>query len=187
MATFRGKITGLIFKFIVNHLVGATTASGSVEVTVRSVNDASALRDDTGRHVAFDAPVLFAAAELLANDSDPDNNALTIVSVGDASHGSVSLDANGNPVFVSAGNHAGPASFSYTVSDGQATSTATAQFTIGRPAKLEIGGPDDDMLIGGDGNDRLSGGAGADLLLGRSGNDCPSGGNGADMLNGRPG
>src|SRR4030095_3629721 len=62
--------------------------------------------------------------------SDVDGNALSITSVGGATHGSVAL-SNGNVVFTPASNYNGPASFTYTVSDGNGgTSTATVNVTV---------------------------------------------------------
>jgi Ca2+-binding RTX toxin-like protein len=70
------------------------------------------------------------AASLLANDSDVDGDSLTITAVGNATHGTVALNG-GNVVFTPAANYNGPASFTYTVSDGQGgTSTATVNVTV---------------------------------------------------------
>ena len=142
---------------------------------------------DTGRHIAFNEPAVFAAADLLANDTDADSDPLTIVSVSGATHGTVALDGDGNPVFTPTGNYSGANSFNYTISDGHSTSTAAVQFTVNAPAQSLIGGAADDVLIGGEGNDRLSGGGGSDILLGNGGNDWMAGGNGNDVLHGGAG
>ncbi|MET1077860.1 MAG: Ig-like domain-containing protein, partial [Pseudomonas sp.] len=79
---------------------------------------------------AEDSPLSLPAATLLANDSDPDGNPLTISSVQGASHGSVVL-LNGNVVFTPDANYNGPASFTYTVIDGQGgSSTATVNVNV---------------------------------------------------------
>ena len=44
------------------------------------------------------------------------------------------------------------------------------------------GGPGDDILIGGDGNDILTGGPGDDVLIGGPGNDTLDGGGGGDVV-----
>jgi Ca2+-binding RTX toxin-like protein len=54
------------------------------------------------------------------------------------------------------------------------------------PATLR-GGPGDDNLIGGSGNDKLVGGPGSDTLSGRGGDDSLFGGSGEDQLSGGPG
>jgi Ca2+-binding RTX toxin-like protein len=130
---------------------------------------------------------VFSAGELLRNDTDIEADPLTIVSVFAATHGTVMLDADGNPVFTAAGNYSGAASFSYTVSDGHGTSTANVHFTVDAPAQTLIGGPADDPLIGSAGNDRMSGLDGSDVLIGKEGNDWMSGGRGHDVLFGGSG
>ena len=78
-----------------------------------------------------DTAVTIDASGLLTNDTDIDGDALSILSVQDATHGTVGLDANGNVVFVPEANYNGPASFTYTVSDGQGgTDTATVNLTV---------------------------------------------------------
>jgi Ca2+-binding RTX toxin-like protein len=140
--------------------------------------------DDNGKHIAFNTPGVFLAADLLANDTDADHDPLNIVSVSAATHGSVVLDGDGNSVFTAAGNYSGAASFSYSISDGHSTSTANVQFTIDGPAQTLIGGAGDDLLVGSTGNDRIIGNNGADVLAGGDGNDWMSGGRGRDVLHG---
>ena len=64
---------------------------------------------------------------LLDNDLNYDGDVLTIINVGNAQNGMVTLDVNGNPVFTAAS--LAPASFEYTVSDGRG-STSTATVTV---------------------------------------------------------
>ena len=74
-----------------------------------------------------DTGVLITASELLANDGDFDGDGLSLTAVGNAAHGSVGLDANGDAVFVPESGFTARARFDYTVSDGnggEATSTA---------------------------------------------------------------
>jgi len=126
-----------------------------------------------------DTPLLLGVADLLANDSDPQGDTLSIASVQDAVHGAVVL--NGAQVlFTPHDDYHGPASFTYTVSDGHGgTSTATVHLVIG-----SVGNGGDDILYGQDGNDTLRGGAGNDHLYGGNGNDILIGGAGNDVLTG---
>lgn len=73
------------------------------------------------------------AAQLLVNDSDvdEDRSLLRVTAVADASHGTASIDANGNVSFMPAADYFGPASFRYRVTDTEGASTwATAHLTV---------------------------------------------------------
>jgi Ca2+-binding RTX toxin-like protein len=105
------------------------TSTATVNIDVVAVNDAPVTADDPVAAVE-DTPLVLTPASLLANDGDVDGDALTIISVGNDSHGTVALDG-GNVVFTPAANYNGPASFDYTVSDGHGgTSTATVNVTV---------------------------------------------------------
>ena len=70
-------------------------------------------------------------AEILANDSDPDMDLLSITEVSDPLNGTVSLDGSGNIVFVPAAGYSGPAQFDYTITDGNGGyDTATVFLTV---------------------------------------------------------
>ena len=56
---------------------------------------------------------------LLTNDSDVEGDALVISSVQGAVNGTVSINGSGDVEFVPTANYNGPASFTYTVSDGR--------------------------------------------------------------------
>ncbi|MEO1151675.1 MAG: cadherin-like domain-containing protein, partial [Pseudomonadota bacterium] len=58
------------------------------------------------------------ANDLLSNDTDDDDDSLTIVAVQDAINGAVELDGSGNVLFTPDDGYFGPASFTYTISDG---------------------------------------------------------------------
>ncbi|MBU1237371.1 MAG: retention module-containing protein, partial [Gammaproteobacteria bacterium] len=75
-----------------------------------------------------DTPRTITPDQLLGNDSDPNGDALTIVSVHGATHGTVAL-VGGNIVFTPAANYNGTASFTYTISDGTGN-TDTASVTL---------------------------------------------------------
>ncbi len=82
-----------------------------------------------------DVPFTIKATDILANDSDIDSNHFDLISVQGATHGTVSLDSDGNVYFVPEKDYSGPASFTYTIQDnsGDASSdkaTATVNFTI---------------------------------------------------------
>ncbi|MBB6055796.1 retention module-containing protein [Tolumonas osonensis] len=113
---------------------GTDTATVSIDVTPVN-DDPDAVNDDPEANpdaltTKEDVPLTILPATLLANDSDIDGDPLSIVSVQNAVNGAVSL-VNGNVVFTPATDYNGPASFTYTISDGKGgTDTATVTITI---------------------------------------------------------
>ncbi len=102
----------------------------TIPITVTPVNDPPVANTDTAS-TNEDTPITIPAATLLANDTDVDGNTLTITSVQAPVNGTVTLDLSGNPVFTPNPNYFGPASFTYTISDGNGgVSTATVNLTI---------------------------------------------------------
>jgi hypothetical protein len=149
-------------------------------------NDAPLAADDLDRHVPFGTPTIFPAADLLANDLDINGDALHIISVSAPVNGTVALNSNGETVFTPTVGYAGPASFAYTISDGELQSTASVHLIIDPPSnQLPTAG--DDLLVGGAGDDQIRGGSGADIISGGSGADSLIGGNGDDVIYGGEG
>jgi hypothetical protein len=101
------------------------TDTATVTVTISSVNDAPVANDDPAS-VAEDGSVTVA---VLANDTDADNDTLTVTARTQGAHGTVTL----NPVtYTPAANYNGPDTFTYTISDGHGgTDTATVNVTVG--------------------------------------------------------
>jgi VCBS repeat-containing protein len=79
--------------------------------------------------------VTFTGAQLLANDTDPDNNPLAIVSVASTSSqgGTIVANADGSWTYTPAAAFTGTDSFSYTISDGSATASAAVTVTVSAP------------------------------------------------------
>lgn len=84
----------------------------------------------------LDLPLVILPDDLLANDFDPDGDALFIVSVGSATGGTVEMDDfTGVITFLPDPGYSGPAGFKYLVSDGVDTALGTVAINI-RPAFL---------------------------------------------------
>ncbi|WP_310619318.1 tandem-95 repeat protein [Flexibacterium corallicola] len=97
---------------------GGKTATATVNVTVTPVNDAPDANGEV-RTIVEDTDLTFTFDELLANDSDVDNDNLTIATVAGAVGGAVSMNAGAQTVTFDTGlNFNGAASFNYTISDG---------------------------------------------------------------------
>jgi len=97
------------------------SAPVQVIVNVTPVNDAPVAVDDTLK-AEEDTPVTFTAADLLGNDTDADNDKLTIASVTSGSGGTVVLNEDGTVTFTPDPDFNGEAEFTYTISDGSETS-----------------------------------------------------------------
>ena len=75
------------------------------------------------------------------NDDDEDEEEFESVIFQGAVNGTVALVA-GNVVFTPPGNYSGPASFTYTVSDGLNTATATVSVTVNNLNDAPVANPD---------------------------------------------
>jgi hypothetical protein len=101
------------------------TASATVSVTVTPVNDAPVAADDTasvGPNSAVTIPVL-------ANDSDPDGNPLTVAAVTQGANGAVAINPDNTVRYTPNANFSGTDGFTYTVADG-AGGTAVGAVTV---------------------------------------------------------
>jgi VCBS repeat-containing protein len=108
---------------------GTDLLAESLTITVTPANDAPVAVADAYT-IDEDTPLVIAAADLLANDTDLDGDALSVTSVQGAVGGSVSLVA-GTITFTPTAHSFGPAAFTYTVSDGNGGSaTGTVSITV---------------------------------------------------------
>ena len=94
--------------------------AGSTIGAPDAINDSVAIPEDTEKTI-----------NVLANDTDPDGDALTVTAVGDAAKGSAVLNADGTITYTPAPDFNGSDTFTYTVSDGNGgTDTAAVQVTV---------------------------------------------------------
>jgi hypothetical protein len=94
-------------------------ASATVKVVVRPVNDAPRAERDQATGTANSAGI---TVRVLTNDVDVDGDALTVTSVTQGTHGTVSVNAQGVVTYVPTSGLSGTDTFHYTVSDGQGMS-----------------------------------------------------------------
>ncbi len=83
----------------------------------------------------INTPLVIAPATLLANDTDADNNPLTLTAVSNPTNGVVTL-AGGQITFTPNAGFTGAASFQYTVSDGVANATGLVTVNVQPPSAL---------------------------------------------------
>jgi len=115
------------FDYVVGDGAGGTD-TGSVSVTVTSVNDPPVANNDTAS-TAYQTAVV---VPVLANDSDVDGDALSVASVGAASHGAVTIGPGGSVTYTPAAGYSGADSFNYTARDpAGGTDAGTVSVTVG--------------------------------------------------------
>ncbi|MCA1727126.1 MAG: tandem-95 repeat protein [Actinobacteria bacterium] len=116
-----------VFDYTVSDGNGGTDTA-SVTITVGGVNDGPDAVDDqaTVNEDSSDNPI-----DVLGNDSDPENDALTVTDVGEASNGTASLGEGGDVTYTPVAGYNGSDSFDYSISDGNGgTDTATVTVTV---------------------------------------------------------
>jgi hypothetical protein len=101
------------------------TATGTVSISVTAVNDPPAAINDSGTTREGVA----VAISVLTNDSDLEGNPLTVTGVSTPAHGAASFNSS-SVTYTPAANFNGIDTFTYTVSDGAATNTATVTITV---------------------------------------------------------
>ena len=123
---------------------GARTVTSLVTITVSPVNDPPAGETDA-LIVQEGGTVSVEARELLANDTDAEGDTLDITAVGDATNGLVALD--GSTVFYRHdGSETNSGSFTYTLTDGAESVTASVTITVS-PVNDPPTGVDDALAV----------------------------------------
>jgi hypothetical protein len=112
-ANFHGPDT---FSFTVNDGT-ETSAPELISIGVSPVNDAPVAGSDAYSTLQ-DTELAVAAPGVLANDTDPEGDALTVSLEAGPASGTLALNANGSFTYTPTAGFTGVDSFSYTVSDG---------------------------------------------------------------------
>ena len=159
---------------------------------------------------AYVTPVTVSSTSLVANDTDPNGDSLTLTTVSGAQHGTVSL-GGGNVTFTPFVGYVGAAGFSYTVDDGHggtANRSVTVNVTGTSPGYIYragvtaaetidttgdgsnhniVLGSGDDTVFTGPGGSSVKLGAGADSVVGGAGKDTITFGPGLGTVTGGSG
>tara|TARA_R110002049_G_scaffold2750_10_gene22413 strand:+ start:44849 stop:48829 length:3981 start_codon:yes stop_codon:yes gene_type:complete len=122
----------------------ATNAGGSdtgtIAVTVAAVNDAPVANADSVS-TTVNTPLTIQVADLIANDTDVENDTLTITAVGTPSNTGATAVLNGSTItYTPATNSNTSDSFTYTLSDGTDTATGTVSVTVSGVVTAPIAG-----------------------------------------------
>ncbi|MBR8830243.1 MAG: hypothetical protein N5P05_002904 [Chroococcopsis gigantea SAG 12.99] len=120
------------FQYTIEDSRGATSTA-TVNLTVNAANSAPIAVDDIAI-TDQDKAITIAIASLLANDSDPEGDPISLLSITGGNNGTAVLDGNGNIIFTPNAGYAGLADFQYTIADSKgATATATVAVTVNAP------------------------------------------------------
>jgi hypothetical protein len=105
---------------------GTLQDTGTVSITV--TGDHAPVAQDDAYAVAQDT--VLHGSSVLANDSDPDGDALTASKASDPGHGAATKNADGTFTYTPAAGYSGPDFFTYTVSDGARTDTGMVSIAV---------------------------------------------------------
>lgn len=114
---------------------GVLSNSATVSITVNPVNDAPVAAYDSTA-TAFNTPV---AVNVLANDTDPDGDALSVAAItGAPSNGSVFVNPDNTVTYTPNTGYSGTDRFYYTASDGTLTSNVARVVVSVQANKLPV-------------------------------------------------
>jgi VCBS repeat-containing protein len=104
-------------------------ATATVSVTVSGNRPPDAVDDPNVTTKQGQAVII----NVLANDTDPDGDALTVSQFSQGTRGTVTINADGTLTYTPSSNYKGSDTFTYTISDGRGgTDTATVTITISK-------------------------------------------------------
>jgi len=142
------------FQFTATDSDGAVSASALVSLTVTPVNDAPVAGTDSLARLNNTKVVKVTKAVLLANDTDADNDPLTISAVGNATPTGATVAIAGTFVIYTApSTNAGDGSFTYTLSDGPGGHAVVATVPVVEVATVPSGAGPNYAQIAASGSD----------------------------------
>jgi hypothetical protein len=111
-----------------------------IDVVFNGSSNQAVANDDSGFIATEKIALSIPASALLANDTDLNSSPLSITSVSNATNGTVSYDPNAQTVsFVPTNGYNGPASFSYSITDGQGgTASANVGILVNDPSAASL-------------------------------------------------
>lgn len=102
------------------------TATATVTITVNMPDNLPPVANPDSVQTPVDTPV---SLNVLANDSDPEDDAITLTAIGQPAHGSATFSADGQVHYTPAPRFTGTDTFTYTVTDS-AGNAATGTVTV---------------------------------------------------------
>jgi N-acetylneuraminic acid mutarotase len=109
----------------------ATSNLATVSIAVNEISNSAPTAVDDSYEVQQDELLIVVAPGVLANDSDPDGDPLTVMLAAGPGNGSVTVNVDGSFTYMPDSGFVGADTFTYTVDDGRGGSaTATVTITI---------------------------------------------------------
>ena len=118
---------------------GVETSTATVTVTVNGIEDPVVAQDDTLFTTPDSTLVLNIATDLLGNDIEVDGQTLDFVDFSSPLHGTLVDNGDGTLSYTPDAGYTGADTFSYTISDGNSTDTATVAMTVGDAIRVFYG------------------------------------------------
>ncbi|WP_415184803.1 cadherin-like domain-containing protein [Phaeovulum sp.] len=117
------------FTALVDYFENTASPIMNEDGNIVPVNVAPVAGDDAFS-TAHDSPLNFSAADLLANDTDANGDALTVAAINQPSHGTLINHGDGTYTYAPAPGYSGPDSFTYTVTDGTFADIGAVAITV---------------------------------------------------------
>ena len=169
-----GQIGETVFDYEVSDGNGGTDTA-QVKITLRgtsTANRAPVANDDSYSVKANTPLTVDALAGVLANDSDPDGDPISVVSFFNTSNGTLNMATDGSFTYTPDAGFVGQEVVSYTVFDGVESVQATLTIDVQGDDLIELTGTSGrDLLRGTDADERIDGLAGSDTHYGGGGSD----------------
>lgn len=108
---------------------GAQTDTATVTITVNFVNHAPVAASDS-YITNINTALTISVANMLSNDTDAEGDTITMLSVSNPGHGTLTDNSNGTYTYTPDTDYYGSDSFTYTISDGTNTDEGTVQITV---------------------------------------------------------
>ncbi|MDZ7813043.1 MAG: Ig-like domain-containing protein [Ideonella sp.] len=126
---------------------------GTVFLTVQGGGNQAPIVQGESVTVQAGVPATGTPAMLLANDSDPNGDTLTIARYGQPAHGTLTQNPDGTITYLANANYSGVDSFTYVVSDGQGNESAgTVTLTVTPAANTAPTAVNDNATVAQDGS-----------------------------------
>jgi hypothetical protein len=128
-----GYIGPASFTYTITDGQSTATPSANVSLTVNALPPVA--NNDSGFVTTINTTASISASALLANDTDPNGLPLSITGVSNPVNGTVSYNAGTQTVsFVPTTGYTGTASFSYSITDGNAAASANVSLLVNDPS-----------------------------------------------------